>query len=66
MTYFQIKNKHSMLQIHFVIIKEISIPYGWLGLLKKQFNFNKLIGNKPGAYAVKFIRDGNPSKVVIA
>ena len=55
-----------MLQIQFVIIKEISIPYGWLGLLKKQFNFNKLIGNKPGAYAVKFIRDGNPSKVVIA
>ena len=43
-----------MVQIHIINIKEISISYGCLALLKKQFDFNKMIDNKPGAYSVEF------------
>ena len=50
-----------MVQIHFLNVKEISISYSCLGLHKKQFNFNKLIDNKPGAYSVEFIQTDNPS-----
>ena len=32
-----------------------------LGLHKKEFNFNKLIGNKPGTYSTEFIQADNPS-----
>ena len=35
-----------------------TISYGYI---KKQFNFNKLIDDKPGAYSVEFIQAGNPS-----
>ena len=28
--------------------------------IKKQFNFNNLIDNKPGAHSLEFIQAGNP------
>ena len=48
--------KTKMAQIHFTNIKEIPISYGDLGLYKKQFNFNKMTENKPGAYFASSIK----------
>ena len=46
-------------------LKEISISYGCLGLhYEKQFNFNKLMDSKPGAYTVEFNQTGNPSNKI--
>lgn len=34
---------------------------GGADCIKKQFNFNKLIDNKPGAFSMEFIQSSNPS-----
>ena len=54
-----------MVQKHFINIKEIYIFQmvfqGYIKQFNEQFNFNKLIENKPGGYSVEFIEAGNPS-----
>ena len=49
-----------MVQIHFINRNEIFVSHGCLALHKKQFNFNKLVDNRPGVYSVVFIQTVNP------